>query len=89
VTVAILVVVAAVASTGRGPTDEECAEEWKRAKNECNKLLYGQDPPREVVGPRMTMTDCMANHVRDVCGGKKIDWDKSPQYDKSRPGRRF
>jgi hypothetical protein len=89
VTVALIVVIAAVALTDRDPTEEECKEEKIRATLDCKKWLAMPNPPRERIGPRMNLEDCIASNIHEACGGKKVERDKSPQYDKSRPGRRF
>ncbi|TKD00935.1 hypothetical protein [Polyangium fumosum] len=87
--VAVLVVAAAVSLTDHWPTAEECKKLRREARDFCYEQLEKQDPPREVIGPSMTMDDCIASNLHEACGGKKVDRDKSPQYDQSRPGRRF
>jgi hypothetical protein len=84
VTIGVIVVAAAAASSDAGPSEEECEEEWRQAKEKCIDWLAEQDPPPNVIGPRKTLRDCMESNVRYDCGGKKVDRTKSP-----RPGMRF
>jgi hypothetical protein len=84
VVVAVIVVVAAVSLTDRDPTEEECKELRKEARDFCLNLLAQPDPPREVIGPLMNLDECIASTLHEACGGKKVDREKSP-----RPGGRF
>lgn len=89
VVVAVVVVVAAVALTDRDPTEEECEEERIWALKECRKWLAMQNPPRDRIGPSMTLEECILSNIHEACGGKKVDREKSPRYDRPGPGKRF
>jgi hypothetical protein len=47
------------------------------------------NPPLDRVGPLKTLEGCIENHIHEACGGKKVDREKSPRYDRPGPGKRF
>jgi hypothetical protein len=85
VAIMVLVVVAAVSMPRDRPTEEECEEEWKHAKAECERWLSTPNPPKGVVGWGLTMKECIEGYVSEACGGKKRK--RGPQG--PRPGRRY
>ena len=85
VTIVVAVSIVAVAAIAVGSMSAECEEEWKTAKELCDKELRSLDPKRGLTGGYKNPDDCERGHVSEPCGGNAVDWGRKV----ARPGRRW